>query len=123
MSILSGFVRTRRHRKTEDGYIWQSEDTHESSVLFDDGSTLTEKITAITEEISEISKGSGSHTHSANDITEGTLGGTVVANADSVAALETSQMRNVSIGTVDMIAGETELAPGNIYFFYEEIEA
>ena len=40
MSILSGFFKTKKYRKTEDGYKLQSEWTSASTVELADGSTL-----------------------------------------------------------------------------------
>lgn len=42
-----------------------------------------------------------SHTHSASNITAGTLGGSVVANATAVGTLTTKQLRNITISTAD----------------------
>lgn len=44
MSILSGFLKTKRRRLTDEGYILQSEWTSASSVEFDDGMNVEEKI-------------------------------------------------------------------------------
>ena len=41
------------------------------------------------------------HTHSASDITAGTLGGSVVANTTAVGTLTTKQVRNITISTAD----------------------
>ena len=40
MSILSGFFKTKKYRKTEDGYKLQSEWTSASTVELADGTTL-----------------------------------------------------------------------------------
>ena len=106
MSILDGFVRTKRYRKTDSGYVWQSEDTHESSVKFTDGTTLTEKIV--------------SHPQSASDITEGVFSGQVSspAGTDYMA----SRMRNVAFLSVDDDPGEGTQAThanGSIVCVYE----
>ncbi len=42
MGILSGFLKTKRYRKTETGYKLQSEWTSSDTVEFPDGKTLTE---------------------------------------------------------------------------------
>lgn len=44
MGILSGFLKTKRYRKTETGYKLQSEWTSSDTVEFPDGKTLTEKM-------------------------------------------------------------------------------
>lgn len=44
MSILSGFIKTRKYRKTSEGYKWQSEDTSAQTVFFDDGKNLVDKL-------------------------------------------------------------------------------
>ena len=55
----------------------------------------------------------------ASDITAGTLGGQVVANADAQADLTVSQVRNIYAGTTDLVAGTSELTTGAIYLVYE----
>lgn len=59
------------------------------------------------------------HTHSANEITAGTFKESVRANTSGVSLLDISQVRNIKAGTEDLIAGESELATGDIYFVYE----
>lgn len=104
MGILSGMIRTRRYRKTESGYIWQSEDTHESSVKFDDGTTLTEKMS--------------SHKQNASTITSGTLGGDVAAPAST--AYGSNQLRNIVMTDADPGAGATtSYSNGSIICVYE----
>ena len=88
MAILDGFIRTKRYRKTNDGYILQSEAKHESSVFFEDGSTLTEKIT-------EVQNGLSTHEQSASTITAGTFKGDVVAAESS--AFSTPHISNFVI--------------------------
>ena len=60
-----------------------------------------------------------SHTHAASQVTEGTLGGKVCANATSAADVTQAQVRNIYAGTTDMTAGSSALATGTIYFVYE----
>ena len=50
---------------------------------------------------SDIGAAASSHTHSASNITAGTLGGSVVANATAVGTLTTKQLRNITISTAD----------------------
>ena len=59
-----------------------------------------------------------SHTHTADQVTAGTLGGAVVAQAAAVAALGTKQVRNIYAGTTDIGAG-VALPAGDIYLVYE----
>ena len=59
------------------------------------------------------------HTHPANKITAGTFGGEVVANQTAVAILGDAQVRNIKITNVDLIAGTSELASGEVVFVYE----
>ena len=59
-----------------------------------------------------------SHTHTADQVSAGTLGGAVVAQASAVAALETKQVRNIYAGTTDIGAGAA-LPAGDIYLVYE----
>lgn len=59
------------------------------------------------------------HKHSAADVSAGTLGGQVQANAGAAAALGTAQMRNIRAGTADLTAGSSSLASGEIYLVYE----
>lgn len=42
MAILSGFFKTKKYRKTSDGYKLQSEWTNSETVEMSDGSTLKE---------------------------------------------------------------------------------
>ena len=49
----------------------------------------------------DIGAAASSHTHSASNITAGTLGGSVVANATAVGTLTTKQLRNITISTAD----------------------
>ena len=58
------------------------------------------------------------HTHTADNVTAGTLGGSVIANAAGVAALETKQLRNIYAGTSDIGVGAS-LPAGDIYLVYE----
>ena len=55
----------------------------------------------------------------AENVTAGTLGGKVLANATSVGTLSNKQVRNIYAGTVDMTAGTSALPTGDIYIFYE----
>ena len=48
-----------------------------------------------------IGAAASSHTHSASNITAGTLDGSVVANATAVGTLTTKQLRNITISTAD----------------------
>ena len=50
----------------------------------------------------------------------GTFGGVAKANATSVAALETAQLRNITISVTDLVEGESTLADGEVYLVYEE---
>ena len=53
----------------------------------------------------------------------GTFGGVAKANATSVAALETAQLRNITISTTDLVEGESTLAEGEVYLVYDGGEA
>lgn len=59
------------------------------------------------------------HSHAASKVTEGTLGGKVLANAGSAADVSAKQVRNIYAGTTDMTSGTTPLASGDMYFVYE----
>ena len=59
------------------------------------------------------------HKHSAADVSAGTLGGQVQANAGAAAALGTAQVRDIRAGTADLTAGSSSLASGEIYLVYE----
>lgn len=59
------------------------------------------------------------HTHAAADVSAGTLGGRVLANASAVTTLGMAQVRNIRAGTADLTAGSSSLATGEIYFVYE----
>ena len=58
------------------------------------------------------------HTHTAEKITGGTLGGQVNANAAAVANIGTAQVRDIYAGTSDIGVGAA-LATGVIYLVYE----
>ena len=45
MSILSGFFKTKKYRKTDNGYKLQSEWTSSNTVEMDDGQVLQDKLT------------------------------------------------------------------------------
>ena len=60
----------------------------------------------------------GGAQHAAADVSAGTLGGRVLANASAVTALGTAQVRNIRAGTADLTAGSSSLATGEIYFVY-----
>lgn len=50
----------------------------------------------------------------------GTFGGVAKADAASVSALETAQLRNITISVTDLVEGESTLADGEVYLVYEE---
>lgn len=64
-------------------------------------------------------KAAASHTHSAAQVSSGTFGGVVYANASAVANVGTSQVRNISAGTGDLSPGASPLTTGAIYLVYE----
>ena len=104
MGILEGFIRTKRHRLTENGWIKQSEWTHPSSIEFDDGQTLDIKIE--------------SHPQNASDIKAGTFGGQVSAPAGT--DYSTNRLRNQVLTNVDPGEGaSTSYVDGSIICFYE----
>lgn len=117
MGILSGYIKTKRFRKQAEGYILQSELTMADSVEFEDGSTLTEKLTTINEEVNN--KAPSEHEQSASTITAGTFKGKVLGNATSAAALGEKQFRNIYAGTGELVSGTSSLTTGNIYIQYE----
>lgn len=60
--------------------------------------------------------------HSASDflqVSSNQATGKLIANATAVAALGDKQVRNIYAGTTDMVAGESTLATGDIYIYYE----
>lgn len=59
------------------------------------------------------------HTQSASTISSGTFTGTVYANASAQTNVNTSQIRNISAGTEDLVANGSSLASGTIYIVYE----
>ena len=67
---------------------------------------------------SQIGAAASSHTHSAAQVTAGTLAGKVLANASAQATVGTAQLRNIYAGTADIGAGAS-LASGVIYLVYE----
>lgn len=63
-----------------------------------------------------IGAAASSHTHSASNITAGTLGGKVVANATAVGTLTTKQLRNITISTAVPTSSDGE--NGDIWLVY-----
>ena len=63
-------------------------------------------------------KADATHNHPASQITAGTLGGQVNANAAAVTNIGTAQVRDIYAGTSDIGAGAA-LATGVIYLVYE----
>ena len=59
------------------------------------------------------------HTQNASTITAGTFAGRVVANGTEVATLNSAQVRNIVASTIDLTAGTSTLASGNIHLVYE----
>lgn len=53
MSILSGFFKTKKYRKTDDGYRLQSEWTSASTVEMADGTTLETALGRINSSVSQ----------------------------------------------------------------------
>ena len=53
MSILNGFLRYKKYRKTDNGYILQSEWTSADSVEFADGTTLEEERAELKKSVSD----------------------------------------------------------------------
>ena len=64
-----------------------------------------------------IGAAASSHTHSASNITAGTLGGKVVANTSAVSALTDKQIRNITISTSAPVNSQGE--NGDIWLVYE----
>lgn len=106
-----------------DGTYWITEDNtkpvaadlYGTLAVAKGGTGATDAATALT----NLGAAAADHTHEASDITAGTLGGQVVANADAQANLTVSQVRNIYAGTTDLVAGTSELATGAIYLVYE----
>jgi len=114
MSILSGFLKTIRYRKTAEGYIKQSEWTNSDTVEFTDGTTLTNKITDINNDISTIKN----KTLMASDINAGTFAGNVSVPAST--SYEENQLRNTVFTTEDPGSGATvSQTNGSIICVYE----
>lgn len=65
---------------------------------------------------STIGAAASSHTHSASNVTAGTLGGSVVANATAVGTLTTKQLRNITISTADPTSSDGE--NGDVWIRY-----
>ena len=65
------------------------------------------------------SLGTKEHTHNASDIIGGTFGGQVKANAEAVADISVSQVRNIMASMTDLTAGTSSLTSGNMYLVYE----
>lgn len=112
MGILSGFKKTKRYRKLEDGnYQIQSEWTHSDTVEFEDGTILTDKMSTVEDALD-------THIHTASDVKAGTLGGQVVAPAGT--DYTNNRLRNQIFVTEDPGAGaSTGYANGSIISVYE----
>lgn len=63
------------------------------------------------------------HNQSASTITSGMFPSWVKANTNAMKALSTSQLRNITISTTDLVEGESTLAEGEIYLVYDGGEA
>lgn len=88
MSILTGFIKTKRHRKTDAGYILQSEWTHSDTVEMPDGKTLTEAM---------------SDTEAANKMIKGVIDGTTpIGNSFKLGGLTPTEWQ----GKIDDAVGE-----------------
>lgn len=97
MSILTGFIKTKRHRKTDAGYILQSEWTHSDTVEMPDGKTLTEAM---------------SDTEAANKMIKGVIDGTTPAgNSFKLGGLTATewqeQIDNTNQRVDDIVDGTT----------------
>lgn len=66
MSILSGFFKTKKYRKTDSGYKLQSEWTSSQTVQMDDGKTLEENLGAVKGITSSLSSTSSNYALSAS---------------------------------------------------------
>lgn len=67
MSILNGFIRTKRYRKlSNNNYQLQSELTMSDSVEWEDGTTLTEKVISIDEAIQNLNSKVGQDSNGNN---------------------------------------------------------
>ena len=120
MGIISGFLKTKKYRKTENGYQLQSEWTSSQTVEMDDGFILEDKIDSIQTDISEIraevgEKANSAHNQSASTITAGTFGGTVKAPAST--AYTTAEVRNGVIVATDPGEGATVSYPNGTIIF------
>lgn len=67
---------------------------------------------------SQIGAASATHTHSADQLSAGTLAAGVVA-ATGIDDNSTSRLRNIQAGTADLTAGTSSLETGTIYLVYE----
>lgn len=116
MGIINGYLKTKRYRKQEDNnYILQSELTMSDTVEFDDGTTLTDKMSSVEERLQGHIDG---HDHNASDINGGTLGGQVSAPADT--DYTTNRLRNNILVSEDPGKGvATGYANGSIISVYE----
>ena len=64
-------------------------------------------------------KAPASHTHTAGQVTAGTLGGKVLASDASVADLGAPQVRNIIAGTGVLTPGVSVIQTGMLYLQYE----
>lgn len=69
---------------------------------------------------SQIGAASASHTHTASQVSGGTISsGALYANASAQQTLGSAQVRNIKAGTGDLEAGVSALETGQIYLVYE----
>lgn len=93
MSILSGFLKTKKYRKTDSGYKLQSEWTSSQTVQMNDGNTLEENLGAIKGITSSLSSTSSNYALSAS--AGKSLNDSIKTNTSSISALNTN-LNNVS---------------------------
>lgn len=69
MSILNGFIKTKKYRKTDEGYKLQSQWASSQTVEMDDGSTVEETVQDLSQKISDTKD--SIVTYTSNDVADG----------------------------------------------------
>ena len=111
MSILSGFLKTKKYRKTASGYKLQSEWTSSQTVQMDDGNTLQNNLGAIKGITSSLTSTSSSYALSAaagkNLQDQLTLKTYTIVPTDNVAnkVYATQNVKAFSYGKIGFVTG------------------
>lgn len=115
MSILSGFFKTKKYRKTDSGYKLQSEWTSSQTVQMDDGNTLEENLGAVKGITSSLSSTSSNYALSAS--AGKSLNDSIKANTSSISTLNTNltNVKSTAESAVAVGANSLTFSSGTIF--------